>query len=402
MTTNTALPTDHNLTVLLPADEQERRIARVRAAMAADPASSGAILVTDYANLYYLTGRVFAGMLWLPLEGEPVYFVRRPVDLKGPGTVGIRKAEDMAATITSVPERIGLELDLVSYSMARRLAAIFPTAETVNASAVLRSARAVKTEAEIDMIRRSGISHCRVYSLIPQLYQEGMTDLELQVEIERASRLEGCLGEFRISGTSMEIYMGNLLVGDNADAAGPYDFAMGGAGLDPSLPVGANGTLITPGTTVMADMNGDFTGYMTDMTRVYSLGEIGDLAKRAHECSREIHREIRNMARPGTPAKALYEKAMEIARNNGLEDYFMGHRQKAGFIGHGVGIEINESPVIAPRSRDILETGNVIAVEPKFVIPHVGAVGIENTYCVTPDGLENLTPAPEEIISLVK
>ena len=79
----------------------------------------------------------------------------------------------------------------------------------------------------------------------------------------------------------------------------------------------------------------------------------------------------------------------------------MGHRQKAGFIGHGVGIEINELPVIAPRSRDILAIGNVIALEPKFVIPSVGAVGVENTYVVTPNGMECITHAPEEIINLL-
>lgn len=74
-----------------------------------------------------------------------------------------------------------------------------------------------------------------------------MTDIEFQVEIEREARLEGCLGQFRISGNSMELYMGSLLAGDNADNPSPYDFAMGGAGADPSLPVGANGTVIRRG-----------------------------------------------------------------------------------------------------------------------------------------------------------
>ena len=78
----------------------------------------------------------------------------------------------------------------------------------------------------------------------------------------------------------------------------------------------------------------------------------------------------------------------------------MGHRQQAGFIGHGVGIEVNEWPVIAPRSRHIIEKGNVIAIEPKFVIPGVGAVGIENTYVVTEEGLECMTNFPEEITQL--
>ena len=107
------------------------------------------------------------------------------------------------------------------------------------------------------------------------------------------------------------------------------------------------------------------------------------------------------MMRPGTAAKALWEKAEEIVEAAGLKAYYMGHRQHAGFIGHGVGIEINELPVIAPRSRDILAAGNVIALEPKFVVPGLGAIGIENTYVVAADGApEVLTKAPENFIRL--
>ena len=83
-----------------------------------------------------------------------------------------------------------------------------------------------------------------------------------------------------------------------------------------------------------------------------------------------------------------------------LEDYFMGYTQKAGFIGHGVGIEINELPVIAPKSRHVLEEGMTFALEPKFVIPEVGAVGIENTFVVRKDGIELLTDFEENIIDM--
>lgn len=395
-------PVDYNHTILLSHDELTRRQERVRSLMKADASRPDALLITDYANIFYLTGRVFAGQIYLPLEGEMICFVRRPVDLEGDGTVRIRKPEEMAQTIgLNAPARLGLELDITAWSAVKRLSAVFPEAEIVNASPIMRMARAVKTDLEIEMVRRSGVAHEEVYSRIPRLYSEGMTDLQLQVEIERESRLKGCLGMFRISGTSMETFMGSLIAGDNADAPSPYDFAMGGAGLDPSLPVGANDSTILPGNTVMVDLNGNFTGYMTDMSRVYSLGEISELARKAHQCSIDIHRMIAKAAVPGTPAKALYEMAMELVKERGLENYYMGHRQQAGFIGHGVGIEINELPVIAPRSRDIIERNNVIALEPKFVIPHTGPVGIENTYRVTDTGLECLTNSPEEIISLI-
>lgn len=382
--------------MLLSRDEFESRLARVKSQMA--ESEMQALLISDNANKYYLTGRVYAGFIYVPMEGPVVFFVRRPVELEGDGVVYIRKPEEIAETIgLNVPESIGLELDALPYSNALRLKKIFPESELKNGSSVMRAARAVKTAVEIDMIRRSGVKHVHVYSRITHLYQSGMTDMELQVEIERVSRLEGCLGQFRISGDSMELYMGSVLVGDNADAPSPYDFAMGGEGLDPSLPVGANGSQIKPGNTVMVDMNGNYDGYMTDMTRVFALGDINPLALKAHKCSIDIHRELCSMMRPGALAKDLYAKAEEIVRAERLEAYYMGHRQHAGFIGHGVGIEINELPVIAPRSRDILAEGNVIALEPKFVIPGTGAVGIENTYAIRADRVECLTPAPEEI-----
>lgn len=382
--------------ILLEKDEFNLRLDKVRREMA--PSHTDAILVSDNAALYYLTGRVYSGYAYIPATGHPLFFVKRPVTLGGDFVQHIRKPEQIAETIgLNVPATIGLELSAVPYSAIIRLKNIFPQAAMTDATAMLSAARAVKTPFEIEKITMSGIRQERVYRRVPHLFQEGMTDIELQVEIERTSRLEGCLGQFRISGNDMELYMGNVLVGENADIPTPYDFAMGGEGLDPSLPVGCNGTVIREKESVMVDVNGNFTGYMTDMTRTFAVEQLDDTAMKAHRCSIDICHTLAAMARPGVEAKALYEKAEEMAREAGLHNYFMGHRQKAGFVGHGLGIEINEHPVIAPRSRDILAEGNVVAFEPKFVIPGTGAVGIENTYVITADGTRCLTNAPEEI-----
>ena len=389
-----------NSLVLLSSDEQSLRLQRLQRIMT--EADADAIIITDNANTYYLTGRVFSGYIYVPADGAPRYFVRRPVELKGNGVEYIRKPEEIASRLAKLPSRLGLELDIAPYSFIERLRSVFSTPAIVNASPMLRRARAVKTSLEQQMLKVSGTKHEHVYRMVPHLYREGMTDLELQVEIERLSRLEGCLGQFRISGDSMELYMGNILTGDNADNPTPYDFAMGGAGLDPSLPVGANGSVIRPGNTVMVDMNGNFTGYMTDMTRTFSLGDIDPRAIDAHRLSIDICKAVSEAAVPGTPARDLYALAERMVAERGMHNYFMGHRQKAGFIGHGVGIEINELPVIAPRSKDIIAEGNAIALEPKFVIPGTGAVGIENTYLIGADGAECITGAPEEILSLDK
>ncbi len=385
-------------------EEQRIRIAKLRQQMSA--ASIDSALVSSNANLYYLTGRVFSGWIYLaPNDDEPWYFVKRPVHLQGERVVAVRKPEiiyeELEARHIAKPANLGLELNSLSFAMTSRLcAALHCDDSPANLSGPLDMSRSVKTPHEVNMLRISGAKHERVYRKIPQLFQPGMSDLELQIEIERVSRLEGCLGQFRISGQDMELYMGNILAGDNADAPSPYDFAMGGAGMDPSLPVGANGTVLRPNMSVMVDMNGNFTGYMTDMTRTFAVGELPEEAMKAHQLSIDICRELANDARPGVVASSLYDRAVEMAEEAGLGKYFMGHRQHAGFIGHGVGIEINELPVLAPRSKYALQANNVIAIEPKFVIPGTGAVGIENTYVVTPDGLECITRAPQEIIHL--
>ncbi len=400
-------PVDYLQINLLGAKEQALRVGRIVEMMRRD--SIATALIHSNANLYYLTGRVYRGYLYISADSvQPLYFVRQPSTLRSDlsGVMHhIRKPEEIPSLLAeaglAVPGNVALELDSVSYNAASRLAKAFGmAAPTINISPVLRQARAVKTEVEQEMLVRSGQKQTYVYSHIPPLYQEGMSDIDLQIAIEAQSRREGCLGQFRIAGDEMEIFMGNVLTGHNADEPSPYDFAMGGRGLDPSLPVGADGTLIKPGLPVMVDVNGNYTGYMTDMTRMYYIDHIGEEARRACRLSADICEALAAMMLPGAKACDLYAKALAMAKEAGMGDYFMGHRSHAGFVGHGVGIEINELPVIAPRSRDILAEGNAIALEPKFVIPEIGAAGIENTYIVTAKGGRKITTAPEEPIEM--
>ncbi|MGM9868580.1 MAG: M24 family metallopeptidase [Sodaliphilus sp.] len=358
------------------------------------------ILLADNVSLYYTSGRVFAGYTYITAKGEVMYFVRRPIGYAdAPHVHYIRKPEMIPSLLSHSPKRLAMKLDVTTVSDYRRLVNVFSETEIVDASAMIRTVRSVKSPFEQDLLKICGKHHEAAYRAIPSVFRPGMTDVQFQIEIERLLREEGCLGLFRVQGGSMELFMGNILVGENADSPSPYDFAMGGAGVDASLPVGASGEVISEGKTVMVDACGNFNGYMTDMTRCFRLGNVPELAQKAHQVSIDINHQIAESGE-GTPAKALYEMACTMVEENGLSDYFMGYTQKAGFIGHGLGIEINEAPVLAPRSRDILQEGNVVAVEPKFVIPGVGAVGIENTYIVRQNHLECITNAPEELLSL--
>lgn len=380
-------------------EEVKLHLRKVQAQM---PAES-ALLISANVNLYYCTGRFFRGYVWLPAEGEALYFVMRPqVYSARPDMTYIRKPEQIPDLLRDrgmkIPEAIGIEQDILSYSDAMRLMKLFPEARYFNATPCLRGARMVKTEYEISQMKIDGAKQAKVYSEVASLYRPGMTDIDLQIAIEGALRREGCLGYARVSGNLMEINMGSVLAGDNADTPSPYEFAMGGAGADPSLPGGADGTLISRGESVMVDMCGAFNAYQSDMTRVWSLGGLSEIALKAQECSMDILRSLERDARPGMEVCELYFKALDIAAGAGLKDYFMGHAQQSGFIGHGVGLELNEQPPVAPRCKVPLQAGMTLALEPKFVIPGVGALGVENTYAVREQGLENLTPLTEDVM----
>ena len=367
--------------------------------------ADGCLLTVD-VNLYYTTGRIYSGYFYLPAEGAPWFFVKRPNGLAGDHVEYIRKPEQMAELFAfyglEMPEKLLLEADELTYNDYIRLQKIFNPKETGNATAMMRELRRIKTPYEIEMFRISAESHAKTYAEIPECFRPGMTDLEFQYEIEKRMRKNGSIGLFRAFGANMDIFMGSILAGENAEVPSPFDFALGGSGIDASCPLGANGTPLKEGTAIMVDMAGNYTAYMTDMTRVFSVGHLTGLAYRAHQTALLIESEIENIARPGTPCAELYEIAAKITESQRLGAYFMGTKQQAKFVGHGIGIQINELPVLTPRSKDMLEPNMVFALEPKYVIPGIGAVGIENSFLVTETGLEKITHFTEDIIQLDK
>lgn len=363
-----------------------------------------ACILTTGVNVFYVAGCIYNGYFYLPAEGGAFHFLKRTTEAVLENAISIRKPEQIVEELQNrgfdLPKKVLLEIDTISFSECSRLISSLQISETINASVLLRQIRSVKSDFEIAQVRECAEKHVEVYKQIPNLYKKGMTDLELQFEIEHLMRRHGSLGIFRSYGANMDIYMGSLLVGENAESPSPFDFALGGKGGNPILPLGACGEKIKQGNAIMVDMAGNYGPWMTDMTRVFSVGKLSDLAYKAHEVSREIHEVIKQDTKQGTPCADLYNIAFDITKKNNLEDNFMGTKLQAKFVGHGVGLEINEPPVLTPRSKELFVSNTVFALEPKFVIPNVGAVGVENTYLVHDNNIENLTVLEESIIDL--
>lgn len=360
----------------------------------------------------YMTGSVLQGYTLVDQrESLPYFFIERPTDaLNGfpeERIFSIRKPE----LIPPILEKLGLEMNeysslelghlpVTEFNRLSRLSSSGRVSD-VDACTLMREVRSIKTEFEISEMRRLALTHMEIYRLVPELYHPGMTDSQLQHELEYQMRRRGSIGLFRAFGPRMEIFMGNVLAGSNAVNPAPYDFTMGGAG-EPAMPMGASGIEITPGTTVMVDMSGNFGVYQTDITRTYYLGELPQIVIDAHQLSMELHEWFMGYAHPGADISEVFLHCEQRASELGLSSNFMGTEFQAKFVGHGVGIEINEVPVLTPRWKGSFEKGMVIALEPKFVFDQVGAVGLENTYLITDNGVENLTPLPMELTPLVE
>jgi Xaa-Pro dipeptidase len=389
-----------------PRDEIDRRLEALRSALAAD--GLDAALIVQHTDLAYFSGTNQQAHLVVPVAGEPVLLVRRVLE-RAQAESPLERIEPLRslgglpaaleAAGVDAGATIGLELDVLPAGLylgyARRLAGH----ELGDCSPAVRRVRARKSDWELARMRAASEQVRRGAEAVPGFLRAGVDESQVQLEVERALRLAGHQGQLRFRGFNQEMHYGQVLAGPSGAVPGYSDSPLCGPGPNPVLGKGADGHVLAHGDPVIADLVGGHDGWLADQTRTFAVGRIDADLRAAYDCALAILRAVEAETRPGTPASALYDLAEGMAAEAGLEEHFMGAgSQRVRFLGHGVGMEIDELPVLAPGFDEPLEAGNVIAVEPKFVFPGRGAVGIENMYAVTADGFETMTTAPEELI----
>jgi Xaa-Pro aminopeptidase len=389
-----------------PRDEIDRRLDALRSAVAAD--GLDAALIVQHTDLAYFSGTNQQAHLVVPATGDPVLLVRRvleraraesPLDRIEPLRSLGGLAPALAAAGVDDGATIGLELDVLPARLYLGYARRLEGHELGDCSSAVRRVRARKSDWELAQMRAASEQVRRGAEAVPALLRPGVTESQVQLEVERVLRIAGHQGQLRFRGFNQEMHYGQVLAGPSGAVPGYSDSPLCGPGPNPVLGKGPDGHVLAPGDPVIADLVGGHDGWLSDQTRTFAVGRIDADLRAAHDCAASILRAVEAEVRPGTPASALYDLAEGIAAEAGLEEHFMGAgSQRVRFLGHGVGMEIDELPILAPGFDEPLEAGNVIAVEPKFVFPGRGAVGIENMYAVTADGFETMTTAPEELI----
>lgn len=394
---------------ITPAAELKNRTQKLQNEMAIH--SFDAVLLIQNADLFYFTGAIQQGALYVPVAGEPLYLVRKDygrarMESGLKEVVPFKSPRDIPAVLSdfgyALPERVGMELDVVPVSVMQRFEKGLAQAEIVDATPLIRNVRAVKSEYEINILKDAALIVDEVCKRVPEILREGMTDLELSAELEFVARKAGHQGLVRMRGFNNELFYGHAFSG--ADSAVPTysDTPLGGVGLNPSFPQGASYKKIRRNEPVTVDFSGVFDGYIVDQTRMFSIGQLPETLAKAYVDMVMIQEHAKRLARPGVSWGALYDECLQMACDMGYRDHFMGSKEaQVSFIGHGVGVELDEYPFIARGFDDYkLQENMVFAFEPKVVYPGLGAVGIENTFRVAAEGLKHVTFSNQELVVL--
>ena len=393
--------------VPVPRAEIDRRLAAFRETLRAE--GIDAALIVQNADLYYLAGTLQQSHLLVPADDEPVLFCRKTVararvesgvDVEELRTQR-RLGELIAERLGAAPELVGLELDVLPVAHLRRYEAQLPGTRFVDVGPALVRQRAVKSPWELERIAAAAGLADEVFARIPGLLQEGMSEAAFAGRVEAEARALGHQGVIRMRAFNGEMFYGQLLTGASGAVPSFLDTPLAGTGLSAAVAQGASFKPINRGEPIVFDFVPVLDGYTADFTRIFSLGELPVRLLDAYECARRAQAAAAACARPGATCREVYEAALAVASEAGLDAHFMGFGPaQVRFIGHGVGLELDELPVLSPNDTQLAE-GMVFALEPKFVFEGLGAIGIENTWAVRAGGVERLTRAPEDIVVVV-
>ncbi len=365
-------------------------------------------LILQRVDLFYFTGTIQQAHLYVPTHGDPILMVRKSYDRACAESsiekiIHLDRSSDipniLKANGHALPATLGLELDVLPTNLFFNYQGIFGNPEVVDISQAIRLIRAVKSPYEIDMMRRAAELSDQVAGWVPKILREGMTEIELAGKIEAEARKLGHQGVVRMRLWGSEMFYGHLMSGPTGAVPSFLSSPTGGTGASPAVAQGPGFKTIQRHEPVLVDYVFAYNGYLSDHARIFSLGSLPQELMDAHAAMLEIEQMIKKLAKSGAKSGEIYKRALEKSKALGYADYFMGvGPDRIRFVGHGIGLEVDEFPFLAAGQQLELQAGMAIALEPKLIFPGKGVVGIENTHVVTDDGLDQLGQFPAEVL----
>lgn len=392
----------------VPKEEIDRRIKTFQSAL--EEMNLDGTFILQNTDLFYFSGTIQTSVLFIPHKGEPLLMVQKGLQrarqesplnqvISVTGRAQIKKVMKESGFLNL--KRIGLEMDVLPVNHYLRYRQTFPEYRWVDVSKTIQRLRMIKTPYEIDQIRSAARILHQGYMEIKGVIREGMTELEVDGHLAWIARREGHMGILRMRGWNQEMTYAHVLSGESGAITSFLDSPHGGRGNTPAMAQGASFRRIRRDEPIGIDYGVGIHGYLADQFRTFVIGNLPADLERAHDCSIEIHHLFMKEAKPKISCSDLYRMVSQKVEREGLTEYFMGFGEgKVRFIGHGIGLEIDEQPIVGPRFSQKLLPGMVIAMEPKFIFPGKGVVGLEDDYLVTTSGVERLTLTDQTLIKI--
>ncbi len=360
--------------------------------------------------MFYYSGTIQNGILFIPASEDPIFFVRRSLERAKQETplrhlIPFTRISEMPGTLEDygyAVARLGVGEATVPVSIFRMVSKAFSQSLFEDISLILSIIRSVKSDYEVGLIREAGKRHKAIYDQIPNMIEEGMTEWELGSAIHAEMLKLGYTGISRLAAFNSELFLGVISFAESGNYPTASVGPGGVTGLSPAFPLLGGTRRLRHGETIFVDTGFSHEGYFTDKTRIFAFGSPQARAVEAHNICLEIQEAVRCRLKPGAIPSEIYEEAYqaEVFPRN-FQDNFMGFgSNQVPFLGHGIGLAIDEFPAIARKIDTPLEKNMVIAVEPKKGIEGIGLVGIENTFLVSEQGGEKLTPGSDEMMIL--
>ncbi len=390
----------------VPVTELEQRMTGLRHALELNAPDWELAVIMGKVNLYYLTGTMQNGVLLIPRDGEAVYWVRRSYtracrESEFADIRPMRGFRDVAASLDHSPNVIHVEKEVLTLAHLERFTKHVPADRVEALDQHVAALRAVKSPYELGIMGKAGQIHRHVLEdLVPGMLQEGMSEVELGAEIMATMLRAGHEGVTRVGMFDTELFLGNICFGESSLEPNPFDSPNGGLGFSPAVPLFANRDRhLKRGDLVFVDIGCCLSGYHTDKTQLYTFGaDLPPAALAAHRQCVAIHDEMAARLIPDAIPSQIFTQ-VTAGLDTEFKQHFMGYDgQQVRFLGHGIGLHIDELPVIAQGFEIPLKANMTIALEPKKGIPGIGMVGTENTFVVSENGGRCLTGNANSLI----
>jgi Xaa-Pro dipeptidase len=382
----------------VPLTELINRLKRFRARMDKTQPGWEMAAITGKVPLYYFTGTMQDGLLLVPYDGDDVFWVRQSYERAAdesffPDLRKMKSYRDVAAGMGKIPREMFLETDLVPIAQLQRMQKHIPFTDVKPVDAEISAVRAKKSLYELSLMERAGKIHRYVLEdCVQGMLAEGIDEVTFACDLYSLMVKEGHQGIIRF-GMFNEMLLGQIGFGTSSISPICVDTPGGVSGMHPSVPqMGCRERKLGKGDLVVIDIGCGYHGYQTDKTLSYMFGRsLPDAAIQEHLRCVDIQDTMASMLKPGAIPSEIYRTILAGIEPS-FRTNFMGFGdRKVKFLGHGIGLWIDEMPVIAEGFDEPLEEGMVFALEPKKGIPDIGLVGIENTFVVTPQGGRSIT-----------